>query len=269
MANNDAPIKILMIGNSFSISCMPHLPKTAAALGIKLDLMSLYIGGCSLERHWNNIEACEIDPSLKQYRSDRNVLCGETAVGEAAIAEALASDKWDIVTIQQASHQSWIPESYHPYGDNVVKTIRKYAPQAEVVVQETWSYTPFDHRLADWGITPDEMYTKLHEAYGAFAAGYGFRVIPMGTAVQAFRKALPVKYATDSFGGDVVGGRGGNPLPDCDVFHLNEDGEYLQALVWAAKLFGKDPRLCEYVPEWLSQERASLLKRVAYETVAK
>ena len=47
--------KVLMIGNSFSICCLQHLPQVAADRGVDLDLASLYIGGCSLQRHWENV----------------------------------------------------------------------------------------------------------------------------------------------------------------------------------------------------------------------
>ena len=268
MTGKPPAMNVLMIGNSFSISCMTYLPKVAADFGVDLDLMSLYIGGCPLEKHCQNLELCAADPSLKPYRSDRETRGGGRVIGEEDIATALGLAKWDVVTIQQASHLSWVPDSYHPFGDKLVETIRRLAPQAEIVVQETWSYTPFDRRLADWGLTPDEMYAKLHAAYGLFAAGYGFRVIPTGAAVQAFRKALPVRYAENSFGGDVVGGKGGKPLPDCDVFHLNEDGEYLQALVWAATLFGRDPRACGFVPQGLDGKRADAIKEAAFAATA-
>jgi len=34
------------------------------------------------------------------------------------------------------------------------------------------------------------MYAKLHVAYGDFAKANGFMVIPVGTAVQLYRKRL-------------------------------------------------------------------------------
>ena len=51
-------LKVLTIGNSFSICLLKQLPQCAAAMpDCTLDLCSLYIGGCSLERHWNNVVA--------------------------------------------------------------------------------------------------------------------------------------------------------------------------------------------------------------------
>ena len=67
------PLRVLMIGNSFSISCMKHIPMVAKSLGLKLDITSMYIGGCSLQRHANNIVTNNID--FRPYRIDRN-WCG-------------------------------------------------------------------------------------------------------------------------------------------------------------------------------------------------
>jgi hypothetical protein len=272
-------LKVLMIGNSFSISCLRHLPDVARACGADLDLASLFIGGCSLERHWRNVEAAAKDATFRPYRFDR-VRNGRRIVekGAANIPDALAMDRWDVVTIQQASHQSWRKSSYHPWGDRLVAKIRAIAPQARIFVQETWSYTPWDRRLAKWRIDQNEMYAKLHAAYADFAAKYAFPVIPMGTAVQEWRRRLPVKYAANSFGGDVVGG-GDRPgerfrrnaangwTPTCDVFHLNSPhGTYLQALVWAASLFdGVDVAKCAYRPDGVSEAEAKLMRDVAAE----
>ena len=235
-------LKVLMIGNSFSISCTRQLPQVAKANGHKLDLASLYIGGCSLERHWRNVEAAATNATFKPYRFDRFV-DGRCIVEKATanIPDALTMDKWDIVTVQQASHASWDPATYHPWGDNLVAKIRELAPQAKILVQETWSYPPWDKRLKRFGFDQVEMYARLHDAYAAFARKYGFGIIPVGTAAEicADRNSLFTK-------------------PD---FHFNHgEGEYLQALVWDASLFGSNLSLpCAYRPECMSAERAEEL----------
>ena len=269
----DRGTKVLMIGNSFSICLLEHLPKVAADRGVDLDLASLYIGGCSLKRHWENVQK-DGNEDFAPYLFGRNRF-GEFTQGKANVCDVLRMAKWDIVTIQQASHESWKPESYHPYGDNLVAKIRELAPQAKIVVQETWSYTPWDKRFAKWGIDQNEMYEKLHAAYVDFAKKYGFAVIPFGTAVQEWRKRLPVQYTENSFGGDVVGGRRRAKedqfkrdssyrwVPNGDVFHLNERGEYFQALVWAAKLFDVDLTELEYRPDFVTEDEAKLMKEIA------
>ena len=50
------PLKVLAIGNSFSICVGKEMPKVARDLGCPLDFCSLYIGGCTLDRHAANLE---------------------------------------------------------------------------------------------------------------------------------------------------------------------------------------------------------------------
>ena len=272
-------LKVLMIGNSFSLSCLAYLPQIAAGCGQKLDLGSLYIGGCSLERHMTNVAAERADPKAKgAYRYDRVTDLGPRVIErEARLTDVLTRVKWDVVTIQQASHLSWKKDSYHPWGDDLVKTMRTLAPQAKIVVQETWSYTPFDARLAQWKISADEMDARLADAYAAFAGTYGFETIRMGRAVAAWRKRLPVAYGEHTFGGDVVGGRyqkAENQFKrnadltwsvNSDAFHLNEKGEYLQALVWAAKLLDADLAGLTSHPACVTDDEARLMRQIAQE----
>ena len=272
-------LKVLMIGNSFSLSCLAYLPQIAAGCGQKLDLGSLYIGGCSLERHMTNVAAERADPKAKgAYRYDRVTDLGPRVIErEARLTDVLTRVKWDVVTIQQASHLSWKKDSYHPWGDDLVKTVRTLAPQAKIVVQETWSYTPFDARLAQWKISADEMDARLADAYAAFAGTYGFETIRMGRAVAAWRKRLPVAYGEHTFGGDVVGGRNQKPEDqfkrnadltwsvNSDAFHLNEKGEYLQALVWAAKLLDADLAGLTSHPACVTDDEARLMRQIAQE----
>ena len=49
-------LKVLMIGNSFSICLLQQFPQVAKSMGVQLDLCSMFIGGCSFERHWQNVE---------------------------------------------------------------------------------------------------------------------------------------------------------------------------------------------------------------------
>ena len=281
-AQGDAqrPLKVLMIGNSFSICVLRQMPAVADSMGLKLDLSSIYIGGCSLERHWTNLVA-SVDADFKPYGYERNV-CGKTLFMDvpANLLTVLKSDKWDIISIQQASHFSWQYESYHPWGDRLIAELKKLQPQAEIVLQETWSYTPWDRRLRKWGITPAEMYERIRDANRRFAAEKGLRIIPTGTAVDLYRRRLPVVYTENSFGGDPCGGRWGGkfvkgedgkwkPGKGLDVFHLGYDGEYLQALVWTAALFGVDVTRCKYVPKYVqTSERADKMRQCAQRAVA-
>lgn len=295
----DKPLKVLAIGNSFSICVLKDMPKIAADLGCPLDICSMYIPGCTLSKHAANLK----NPDDNAYRITWSyVSCkkGEEPFRDALamvtgkrgakqtrsnIERMLKADKWDVVTIQQGSHQSWQEKSYEPHGTKLIDMIKKCAPQAKIYVQQTWSYTPWDKRLKNWKMNQDEMFAELEKAYGKFAKAHGLDLIPTGAAVQRYRKELPVKY-TEKSSNDVVGSSDFKKLPKVaswwpdglekqtglwwpngDVFHFNWKGEYLQGLVWTAILFDVDVTKCNYSPKYLKSDssEAVLMKKIANE----
>lgn len=294
LASEARALKVLMVGNSFSSSVLKQMPAVARAMGCELDLANLYIGGCPLDMHWANVEKAAADPEARPYRVELSwASCAVQDApiqkvvkrGRANIPQALAADRWDVVTVQQASGKSAFYEMYQPYADKLIAKIRELAPQAEIRVQETWSYTPYDGRLATWGLTPDTMYAQLHTAYATLARKHGLKIIPTGTAVQYYRARRPVAWADAPspaeraalrppaelpFFGDPVGraswsSEGRLRLDAC---HFNPAGEYLQGCVWVAALFGKDVTACTYVPSGLSAKDAALMRACAQEAVA-
>ena len=50
-------MKILAIGNSFSEDSTRYLQQIAASAGEELFVRNLYIGGCSLNQHWSNMQS--------------------------------------------------------------------------------------------------------------------------------------------------------------------------------------------------------------------
>ncbi len=277
------PLKVLMIGNSFSICVLRYMPQVAADLELPLDICSLCIGGCTLNRHHANIKTPEKTP----YRVNWSyVSCAHDSVPFLSVLKKgkkgknwfgnipamLTADKWDVVTIQQASHESWIPETYEPHGTELIELIGKLAPQAKIYVQQTWSYTPWNGRLEKWGFDQNQMFDKLEAAYAGFAARHKLDLIYTGKAVQRYRKELPVVYTENSNADDVCGVnefvvKNGKWVMKGDNFHLNACGEFLQALVWTARLFDADVTKSSYVPPCLAKhpERAALMREIAAE----
>jgi hypothetical protein len=282
-SRENRPLKVLMIGNSFSICVLRFMPAVAADLGLKLDICSLYIGGCSLERHMINVRAADTNPykvtwnyvdAPKNNPPFKSALVWNEKKKEwqSNILTMLAADRWDIVTVQQASHFSWVPGSYEPFGTDLIAEIRRLAPQSEIYVQETWSYTPWDSRLKKWGIDQKEMDAHIESSYAAFAKRHGIRRIRMGSAVKRYRYELPVRYGEKSNKDDVCGVdkfalKNGKWRPAGDVFHLNARGEYLQALVWTAQLFDVDVTKSSYnAPAMAGRTAAAdLMRRIASE----
>ena len=212
---NESPrsLKVLAIGNSFSASLMSQLPACAKALpGVDLDFATLVIGGCPLERHWNNVEKAS-DPEFRPYSvlwsfvsapDKKKPPFGDAMVkGKGNIPQMLKAVKWDVVTIQQASPASWNEETYQPYADKLIAKIKELAPQAEIRVQQTWAYCDADKRVCadatpgkpgSWGFNQRGMYERLTAAYNKVAEKHHLKVIPAGDAVESYRKALPVTF---------------------------------------------------------------------------
>lgn len=282
-------LKVLAIGNSFSLSMMREFPKAAAAFpGCELDIANMMIGGCTLRRHWSNVEKA-VDPSFRPYCITKSYAFerekGDRLPKSANIPEMLTADKWDIVTIQQGSSESAFYEKYQPYADKLIGKIRELAPQAEIRIQQTWSYSPYDARLGKWGMTPQTMYEALKASYDRLAKTHDLKIIPTGDAIQLFRAKLPVAYGkllskkelADlqvpgllDFHGDPVGSasvREGRCR--IDPSHLNDEGKYLQACVWLAALFEVDVSKLSYEPARDGfAEKARIMRQCAAEAVA-
>ena len=61
-------LKVLMIGNSFSICVGNKLPQIVHSFpGHSLELTSAYIGGCTFDRHSENLKKAEENPDFKPY----------------------------------------------------------------------------------------------------------------------------------------------------------------------------------------------------------
>ncbi len=286
-------LKVLTIGNSFSASVARTLPwVTASVPGCRIILTGANIGGCSLERHWNEWSKAEKDPKYKPYGVcviDSSKLPKSIKYNRGNVNELIKTQKFDIITIQQNSANSWKYETYQPFADNLIAVIKKYQPQAEIVIQQTWSYRCDSTRLKAWKIDNTTMYNKLAKAYAELSQKYGFRVIPCGDAVQVFRAKTPVKFkAPDmkalaalkntkahAFEGEVVGMCKWRPHKktkkyylSCDTSHLNPHGEYMQAAVWFSVLFGQPATDISYAASDMTPEFAKFLRECAAEAVA-
>ena len=85
-------MKILSIGNSFSQDSQKWLHSIAATDDLELDTFNLFIGGCSLETHWENIES---NASAYSFEGNNGVF-----IKNISIEDALNEYDYDIITIQ-------------------------------------------------------------------------------------------------------------------------------------------------------------------------
>lgn len=255
-AKHEGPLKVLAVGNSFSINATRQLPGIAKAAGRDLQVVNASIGGCDFERHMRHANIFENDPDGKDARP----------YGGKSLKEMLAQDKWDVVTIQQASPKSFRPETFHPHADNLIAYIRKNAPQAEIVIHQTWAYRE-DHKFwGDTNLNTDVMYSKIRSAYDGLAKDMKLRQIPSGDAMQAARQ-YP---AWGPFmAGDPPAPAEARSLHSGDAYHANVKGEYLQGCVWFESLFGESVIGNTFVPKGMTAEETAILQRIAHRVVTK
>ena len=65
-------VKVFTIGNSFSQSAFRYLAQVVNSLdGCEVEFDGAILGGCTLKRHWENIEKEESSPETKFYKIKR------------------------------------------------------------------------------------------------------------------------------------------------------------------------------------------------------
>lgn len=283
------PTRILGLGNSFTYNSVRFLPAILKSTGVEnVEIGWAIIGGSSLEEHVTKAlahEANATDGNDYAYTVNH-----ESINPKASLKSILLDREWDTITIQQVSSKSFQVDSYYPYAEQLIAYIQQYAPNAEIVLQETWAHSIDSHRVKAWDLSPQAMYAQLHAAYLKVAADYGLRVIPVGTAYEN-AKATPMwDYQATAIDVDSLEHTEGvDNLPDetkslhtifkwqkardgkwfvrNDGFHASMNGQYLGALVWYSFLLNADPREVSYKPRQLSKEQAASLREIAYQTV--
>ncbi len=157
-------IKILSIGNSFSVDAQRYLHAIAEANGESIECHDIVIGGCSLERHYNNMAE---DKYEYEY-----LVNGEPVSEKMSIKAALERCEWDYVTLQQNSRNSYDYSTYEPYALPLAEYVRKYAPGAKILIHNTWAYT--NELVSVCGFDNHrDMYSHVERCYKKFAEEIG------------------------------------------------------------------------------------------------
>jgi len=271
---------VLSIGNSFSRNATRFLDDLAEAGGHELVHESIVVGGASLELHAGKAQA---------HEQDATDPAGLYANGKS-LKQLLQSDRWDIVTIQQASIKSHDVSTYQPYANQLAELIRQRAPQAQLLIHQTWAYRVDDPRFARSSPRPGEpatqaeMYEGLRQAYQQIADQLDAGIIPVGDAfyladtdgVWGFRvdtafdsaaaqpPALPNQTHSLHVGWRWRTEKDSRPQLHYDGHHANTAGEYLGACVWYEALFGESAVGNAFVPAGLDRAYAQFLQQTAH-----
>ena len=239
--------KILAIGNSFSQDATRYLKEIADSGNIPMKVVNLYIGGCSLETHAYNAHQ-----NLAYYAYELN---GFPTKRMISIPEALMEEHWDLVTVQQASHFSAMPESYEPYGTSLLDCIKTYAPQAKVYFHMTWAYEHDSTHSAfpNYGCSQEQMYRRIQSAVAQFTEAHQLPVIPAGMLIQDLRQTTVFDY------------RNGGISLCRDGFHMSWTyGRYAVAAAWYEILLGGNILNTAFAPEDTDPDVIALIREHAH-----
>lgn len=231
-------MNILAIGNSFSQDATRYIHQIARADGVELNVANLYISGCPLVKHFQNIMA-----DAKEYELDYN---GSRTLFKVTLKEALLNREWDYITVQQASGYSVNYDAYQPYLNGLVAYVKKYAPKSKIVVHETWAYEQDSEKLKNLGYTDHkDMYNDLKTAYEKAAKDINAEfVIKSGTLLQKLIDKGMGKVHRDTFHATLGAGR------------------YAIGLLWYKTLTGNDVvnnTFCDFDEE-VTDEHIKLIK---------
>lgn len=209
-------MNVLFIGNSFSQDSTRYLHGIARADGVNIKVVNIYIGGCSLERHYRNMLS-----EARAYELEYN---GERTGFYVSLKEALLNRAWDVVSIQQASFQSTRAETFRPYASELAEFIRKCVPTAKILLHQTWAYEKDSDKLRNFAgyESPEEMLRDIVNSYDMISREIGADgIVPAGETLGNVLKL-------------------GVSSVHRDTYHASRGiGRYALALLWYRMLSGK------------------------------
>lgn len=222
---DDAHLRLLCIGNSFSLDGTIYLPQLMEDMGISRynhGIWCAMYASASLEYWWEH------------YQSGRDIefflhMGGEwTPPDSARSLRQMLRQPWDVIVLQQTSTLSDTLETYMPYLPLLIEAIRKECPNKDVQLawHMTWSKSPTFHAgpydMEGWRNIADAVHHAL-DSVGITT------VIPTGTTLQNARQVPELNTQL---------------LITRDGMHLLYGiGHYMSAVTWyetiCAPIYGK------------------------------
>lgn len=251
-AEDDGVIKVLAIGNSFSEDAIEnYLYELAAAEDVPMVIGNLYIGGSSLEQHWNNAQ--NNAPAYEYRKIAQNG--SKTNTPGTTIEKAISDESWDYISFQQVSNNSGQYETFTTPLPALLEYVdeRSTNPDVQYLLHQTWAYSEnsthdaFPNYESDQEVMYHAIIDAVRKAKIAFDLDY---VIPSGTAIQNGRNTL----IGDNF--------------NRDGYHLNLGiGRYTAASTWFEALTGKSVIGNSFKPDALSDLDAEIAQHAAHAAI--
>lgn len=245
----DGVLKILTIGNSFSDDSMEYVYQIAQSAGVKkLWLGNLYIGGCTLDTHAANARE---DKAAYEYRTNQRGSWSTTP--SYKMSDAIRSEDWDYISLQQASGSSGMDRTYGQLA-YLIDYVQSLCPDAKLVWNMTWAYQQDSTHgeFPKYNKDQTTMYRAILAAVEKRVRTKSeiFDVIPTGTAIQ---------NARTSYIGDRL---------TRDGYHLTYDfGRFVAGLTFVHKLTGLSVEGVEFMPAGVDKDMQKIAIEAATNAV--
>lgn len=197
------PLRVLHIGNSFTVDATAYLNDVIEASGSDVSDMCLYIMNknfCSFHSWVNTFNGVEKTDFIYQ-----KIFGGlDASVGGAGAQKfhnVLTQIKWDLIILQQVSSYS---DNFELWGgwseagglDSLLSIIRTYQPEAEIGF--TLTHSSYSNSVGAKQ-TVEERWRLIKESTKKMKEHYGISfVVPYGTAVENLRlsRLNNIRYLT-------------------------------------------------------------------------
>lgn len=244
--NVPSELKILCIGNSFSVDTIEYVASIAKSVGVKtVKLGNLYIGGCSIKKHYYNATN-----NVKQYEYFQNSGSGWKSTKGHDILTTLKSEDWDVVSIQHGTNDGsrYAEESSYSDLPALVQFIRNNVGEdTKIAFNMTWVGEKDSHpEMIAFKNDQIKYYNAIAELTKTLVKNVeGIDIVsPTGTAIQNARTASVGLLTRDSY-------------------HLTTNlGRYIAGLTFFKALTGVDISNVKFAPSGLND----YMKAVAIES---
>lgn len=244
------PLRVLAIGNSFSVDAAEqYLHSVADGAGQNIVIGNLYIGGCSLDRHFDNITNDKPDYSYRKIGADGRA----DTVPDCTLRQGLLDEPWDVITFQQASHFSGQYETYSHLPELISMVRDIVGEHPRFLWHMTWAYsTDSEHSgFKNYGTDQLQMYEAIVDVAKQIMNENKelTGIIPCGTAIQDARTS-EIRAA-------------GRELTR-DGYHLDRRlGRYIASCTWFGVLFDDPTITTTFIPARVTDTEARLAREAA------
>ena len=250
-------LRVLAVGNSFSEDAVEqYLYELAHEAGVNLIIGNGYRGGQSLASHWKDATT---GTGTFQYRK---IVDGtKTNRPTTALRYMVTDEPWDIITFQQVSQESGLPDSYEPYLSLLIGYVKALARVDTVRFgfHQTWAYAKdSDHGgFNNYARNQFHMYSCITTAVEQTLRNHRelSLCIPSGTAIQNARTSnILASYPSRDF--------------TRDGYHLDYIlGRYIAACTWLEAITGINPVGLSYHPKGITNEQAAQAQKAAHNAI--